>query len=159
MRQAHNRLLTKQTRTFRINENINFTNDDVMKYVIGALQWKLPRSPYPLIQLCPRPMIIFFGRWGRHCRYYLRHGSSHVMHTTALPLSISQHYCVTMAAISGICSKRATLAEMPRLMLQYQIWCFEIFCWYLIFMLQIWCWKRFSYCVHQFSYFSRLFAR
>jgi len=26
----------KQTRTLRINENINFTNDDVMKYVIGA---------------------------------------------------------------------------------------------------------------------------
>jgi len=28
----------KQTRTFRISENINFTNDDVTKYVIGALQ-------------------------------------------------------------------------------------------------------------------------
>jgi len=28
----------KQTRTLRISENINFTNDDVMKYVIGALQ-------------------------------------------------------------------------------------------------------------------------
>ena len=27
----------KQTRTLRISENINFTNDDVMKYVIAAL--------------------------------------------------------------------------------------------------------------------------
>jgi len=27
----------KQTRTLRISENINFTNDDVMTYVIGAL--------------------------------------------------------------------------------------------------------------------------
>ena len=25
----------------------NFTNDDVMKYVIGALQWKLPQDPLP----------------------------------------------------------------------------------------------------------------
>jgi len=25
----------KQTRTLRISEDINFTNDDVMKYVIG----------------------------------------------------------------------------------------------------------------------------
>jgi len=25
-----------------------------------------------------------------------------------------------------------------------------------MFMLQIWCWKRFSYCKHQFSYFSKL---
>jgi len=23
-----------------------------MKYVIGDLQWKLPRAPYPLIRLC-----------------------------------------------------------------------------------------------------------
>jgi len=29
----------------RISENINFTNDDVMKYVIGALQLKFPRAP------------------------------------------------------------------------------------------------------------------
>ena len=25
----------------------NFTNDDVMKYVKGALQWKSPRAPLP----------------------------------------------------------------------------------------------------------------
>jgi len=28
----------KQTRTLRISENIYFTSDDVMKYVIGAFQ-------------------------------------------------------------------------------------------------------------------------
>jgi len=28
----------KQTGTLRISENITFTNDDVMDYVIGALQ-------------------------------------------------------------------------------------------------------------------------
>ena len=28
----------KQTRTMRIRENINLTNDDVMKYIIGTLQ-------------------------------------------------------------------------------------------------------------------------
>jgi len=32
------------------HENIIFTNDDVMNYVIRALQWKLPRAPYPLIR-------------------------------------------------------------------------------------------------------------
>jgi len=37
----------KQTRTLRISENINFTNDDVMTYVIGALLWKFPRAPLP----------------------------------------------------------------------------------------------------------------
>jgi len=37
----------KETRTLRTIENINYTNDDVMKYVIGALQWKLPRTPQP----------------------------------------------------------------------------------------------------------------
>jgi len=34
----------------RISENIYFTNDDVIKYVIGALEWKLLRAPYPLIR-------------------------------------------------------------------------------------------------------------
>jgi len=28
----------KQTRTLRISENMRFTNDDVMKYVIGAIE-------------------------------------------------------------------------------------------------------------------------
>jgi len=28
----------------QISEN-KFSNDDVMKYVIGTLQWKLPRAP------------------------------------------------------------------------------------------------------------------
>ena len=28
----------KETRTLRISENMNYTNDDVMQYVIGALQ-------------------------------------------------------------------------------------------------------------------------
>ena len=40
IRQAH-RLIDywqKQRRTLRINENISFTNDDVMNYVIEALQ-------------------------------------------------------------------------------------------------------------------------
>jgi len=32
-------------RTLRISENINHTDDEVMKYVIGALQRKLPRAP------------------------------------------------------------------------------------------------------------------
>jgi len=41
----------KQTRTLGISGNIKFTNDDVMKYVIGPLQLKLPREPYPLIRL------------------------------------------------------------------------------------------------------------
>ena len=36
-----------QTRTLQINENINFTKDDVMKYVMEALEWKLPRAPLP----------------------------------------------------------------------------------------------------------------
>ena len=35
----------KQTGTLLISENITFTNDDVMNYVIEALQQKLPRSP------------------------------------------------------------------------------------------------------------------
>jgi len=30
-----------------MSENINFINDDVMKYVTGSLQWKLPRAPLP----------------------------------------------------------------------------------------------------------------
>jgi len=34
----------KERRTIRISENINYTNDDVMKYVIEALQSKLPRA-------------------------------------------------------------------------------------------------------------------
>jgi len=34
--------------TLPISENVTFTNDDV----IGVLQQKLPRPPYPLIQLC-----------------------------------------------------------------------------------------------------------
>jgi len=37
-------LILKQKRTLRIGENMNFTNDDVMQYVIGSLQWKLPRA-------------------------------------------------------------------------------------------------------------------
>jgi len=40
-------LIFKQTRTLQISENINFTNDDVMKYVSGPLQWKLPRASLP----------------------------------------------------------------------------------------------------------------
>jgi len=36
----------------RISENINFTNDDVMKHVVGALEWKLPRARYPIIGFC-----------------------------------------------------------------------------------------------------------
>jgi len=35
-----------------------------------------------------------------------RHGSSNAVLTTALSLPVSQYYCVTMAAISGIYSKR-----------------------------------------------------
>jgi len=31
----------------RISANVIFTNDDVRKYVIGALQQKLPRAPLP----------------------------------------------------------------------------------------------------------------
>jgi len=38
MRQAHNQLLEKANENVAISENINFTNDDVMKYVIEALQ-------------------------------------------------------------------------------------------------------------------------
>ena len=37
----------KQTGTLRISENITFTNDDVMNYVIGAHRKKLPRAPLP----------------------------------------------------------------------------------------------------------------
>jgi len=37
----------KQTGTLLISENITVTNDDVMNYVIGALQQKLPRAPLP----------------------------------------------------------------------------------------------------------------
>ena len=37
----------KQTGTLRISENVTFTNDDVMNYVIGALQKKLPRALLP----------------------------------------------------------------------------------------------------------------
>ena len=40
-------LIFKQTRTLRISENINFINDDVIKYVIGALQWKMLRGSLP----------------------------------------------------------------------------------------------------------------
>jgi len=39
----------KQTGTLRISENIAFTNVDVMNYVIGTLQKKLPRAPLPFI--------------------------------------------------------------------------------------------------------------
>jgi len=35
----------------RISENINYTNYDVMQYVIVTLEWKLPRLPYPSIQV------------------------------------------------------------------------------------------------------------
>jgi len=37
----------KQTGTLRISENVTFTNDDVMNYVIGSLKKKLPRAPLP----------------------------------------------------------------------------------------------------------------
>ena len=37
----------KQTGTLRISENVTFTKDDVINYVIGALQKKLPRAPLP----------------------------------------------------------------------------------------------------------------
>jgi len=37
----------KQTGTLRISENVTFANDDVMNYVIGALQKKLPWAPLP----------------------------------------------------------------------------------------------------------------
>jgi len=37
----------KQTGTLLISENVTFTNNDVMNYVIGALQKKLPRAPLP----------------------------------------------------------------------------------------------------------------
>ena len=49
----------KQTETLRISENINFRNDDIMNYVIGDLQQKLPRDPYPLIRLCVEPPNIY----------------------------------------------------------------------------------------------------
>jgi len=42
----------KQTTTLGISENVIFANDDVMKYVIGALQQKLSRAPHPLFRLC-----------------------------------------------------------------------------------------------------------
>jgi len=48
----------KQTRTLRMSENINFTNDDVMKYVIWTLQWKLPRAPLPFNPALTAPMIL-----------------------------------------------------------------------------------------------------
>jgi len=44
----------KQTGTLRISENITFTNDDVMNYVIGALQYKLLRGPLPFNLALPR---------------------------------------------------------------------------------------------------------
>jgi len=34
-----------------VNSLGKFTNDDAMKYVVGALQRKLPRDPSPLIRL------------------------------------------------------------------------------------------------------------
>jgi len=37
----------RQTGTLRISENVTLTNDDVMNYVIGALQYKLPLAPLP----------------------------------------------------------------------------------------------------------------
>ena len=50
----------------------------------------------------------------------------HVMLTTALSLPISQYYCVTIAAISGIYSKRVYSAScsirVARLALLGQIW-------------------------------------
>jgi len=56
-------------------------------------------------------MRIFFGKWGWHSRYS-RNGSSHVMLTTALSLPFSQNYCVTMAAISGMYSKRVYSSKL-----------------------------------------------
>jgi len=41
----------KNTRERCESAKTNFTNDDVMKYVIGALQWKLPRAPIPVVGL------------------------------------------------------------------------------------------------------------
>ena len=35
-----------------------FTNDDIVKYVIGALQWKFPRTPYPLIRIWLEPYYL-----------------------------------------------------------------------------------------------------
>ena len=44
------------------------------------------------------------------------------MHTIALSLPISQHYCVTMAVISGICSKRAYSSKLQhRLLVKVQL--------------------------------------
>jgi len=37
----------KQTGTLGISENTAFTNDDVVNYVIGALQRKLSPAPLP----------------------------------------------------------------------------------------------------------------
>jgi len=41
----------------RINENVIFTKYDVMKYAIGALQWKLPQAIVPFIRLCLCPAV------------------------------------------------------------------------------------------------------
>ena len=42
----------RQTRTLLISENITFTNDDVINYVIGPSSKNCPGPPYPLIRLC-----------------------------------------------------------------------------------------------------------
>jgi len=41
----------KQTGTLLISENIPFTNDNVMNYVIGPSSKNCPGPPYPLIRL------------------------------------------------------------------------------------------------------------
>jgi len=77
----------KQTGTLRISENITFTNDDVMIYVLGALHIKLPRSPLPFnpALACWKTfvwkMILSFLSMHYHPRI---HSHTLVMHTTQL---------------------------------------------------------------------------
>jgi len=82
----------KQTRTLLISENITFTNDDVMNYVIRALQKKLPRAPLPFNRLCLRnythfdcPLVYSCCRYDSVCRDGLLVRESERCHVLSWP--------------------------------------------------------------------------
>jgi len=69
----------KQTGTLRFSENITFTSDDVMDYVLGTHQQKLPRAPLPF-----NPVLIVYD-----INSAIVHGAKSVMFCMAGILWIS----------------------------------------------------------------------
>jgi len=66
IRQAHNWLQEKANENIGNQRKQIFTNDDVTNYVIGAIQWKLPRAPVPFnpVLVVPNNWTCFFDNFG-----------------------------------------------------------------------------------------------